>query len=222
VLNAALNFKQFWDGRADDLEQQAEGPIINPKEMAASWDDVLAFLQRDGEYSDLFRRAFADGVTKANVTAAIAEYERTLVTPDSPFDRSLKGDEGALSPMQKRGYERFVALGCISCHQGANVGGNTFQTMGKMEDYFAGREVREADLGRFNVTKNPADKFKFKVPSLRTAALTAPYFHDGSAETLEEAVDTMARYQLGLRLEEAETAEIVAFLQSLTGRGPTE
>jgi cytochrome c peroxidase len=220
VLNAALNFKQFWDGRADTLEAQAEGPLLNPKEMGSRWDDILARLRGDEEYVALFARAFPDGVTAANVTRAIAEFERTLLTPDAPFDRYLRGDAAALTDQQRQGFERFTALGCISCHQGVNVGGNIFQTMGKMEDYFAGRPVRPADLGRFNVTQDPRDRHKFKVPSLRNVALTAPYFHDGSAATLPEAVTAMARYQLGYTLTESETASIVAFLETLTGRTP--
>lgn len=222
VLNAALNFKQFWDGRADNLEDQAAGPIVNPKEMGSTWEDVLRMLSKDREYAALFGRSFPDGITQRNLLVALAEFERSLVTPDSPFDRSLQGDAAALTPIQKRGYEAFVSLGCISCHQGANVGGNTFQTMGKMEDYFAGRALRPADLGRFNVTHDPRDKYKFKVPSLRNVALTAPYFHDGSAATLPDAVNAMARYQLGQRLTYAETADLVAFLESLTGKVPVQ
>jgi cytochrome c peroxidase len=220
VLNAALNFRQFWDGRAESLEDQVSGPLENPREMNGSWERVVQVLREDPEYASLFRRAFPDGITAPNVQRAIADFERTLLTPDSPFDRYLRGEASALDHVAQRGHERFTSLGCISCHQGANVGGNIFQTMGKVEDYFAGREIRPADLGRFNVTGDPRDKHKFKVPSLRNVARTAPYFHDGSARTLREAVEVMARYQLGTTLTEQETLEIVAFLESLNGELP--
>jgi cytochrome c peroxidase len=220
VYNAALNFAQFWDGRAATLEEQANGPVTDPLEMNASWDQVVAGLQRDPEYARAFGALFPAGLTKDNVKSAIAAYERTLITANSPFDRWLKGDSGALNSLQVEGYRLFKAVGCIACHQGRNVGGNMFQRFGVLRDYFRDKaDVTEADYGRFNVTKNEADRFVFRVPSLRNVEHTAPYFHDGSAKTLEEAVQTMAKYQLGRPLQDQEVAAIVAFLKSLSGPG---
>jgi cytochrome c peroxidase len=219
VLNAAFNFRQFWDGRAATLEEQIDGPITNENEMATSWPAVLEVLRGDQTYVDAFARAFADGVTKENAKRAIVSFERSLVTP-SRFDRYLRGDQTAITERERDGYRLFKELGCTSCHQGVNVGGNMFQTMGAMGDYFGDRgDVTHADLGRFNVTGRDRDRFRFKVPSLRNVALTAPYFHDGYAKTLEQAVEVMARYQLGYELTEHDVELLVAFLHSLTGEG---
>jgi cytochrome c peroxidase len=218
VYNAALNFAQFWDGRARTLEEQVDGPVTNPLEMGSRWEDVTAKLERDPATAAEFRAAFSDGVTPSNVRTAIADFERTLLTRDSPFDRFLAGDRAALGAEARAGYETFKSVGCTSCHQGANVGGNMFQRFGVLGDYFADRgNIGEADYGRFNVTKNEADRFVFRVPSLRNVEHTAPYFHDGSAETLEQAVQVMARYQLGRRLKDEQLRAIVAFLKSLSG-----
>jgi len=219
VFNAAFNFAQFWDGRAASLEQQVAGPVTNPKEMASSWDQVLAKLSADAGYRAEFARLYADGITATNIADAIATFERTLVTPDSPFDRYLRGDAGALTADQREGYRRFKIYGCASCHQGANVGGNLFQRFGIMSDPLADkRPSSDADLGRYNVTHREEDRRVFKVPSLRNIALTAPYFHDGSAETLDDAVARMGRAQLGRELSAEDRRLIVAFLQSLTGQ----
>jgi cytochrome c peroxidase len=218
VYNAALNFVQFWDGRAKTLEDQADGPVTNPVEMGARWDQVLPKLERDARYQTEFAALFSDGITSLNARRAIADFERTLVTRGSPFDRYLGGDQAALSPEAKSGYETFKSVGCIACHQGANVGGNMFQRFGVLGDYFKDRgRVTEADYGRFNVTKNEADRFVFRVPSLRNVENTAPYFHDGSAPTLTVAVQTMAKYQLGRHLADEQVSSIVAFLKSLSG-----
>ena len=219
VLNSGLLFAQFWDGRARTLEEQIDGPLHDPAEMA-SWPDVLAKLARDPALVQRFRELYPEGLQKATVNRAIATFERSLLTPDSPFDRWLCGDKAALDASAARGYALFTEYGCVSCHQGVAVGGNMFQKFGVVGDYFASRASTASDLGRYNVTGELADRHVFKVPSLRNVALTAPYFHDASAPTLEVAVTVMARYQLGRALPNDDLADIVAFLGSLTGELP--
>jgi len=217
VYNSALNFVQFWDGRAATLEEQIGGPITNPIEMGSSWEKALAALQADPSYVADFS-ALPGGVTEPNVRRAIADFERTLLTRGSAFDRFLAGDEAALGSEARAGYEMFKSVGCIACHQGRNVGGNMFQRFGVLGDYFKDRgHVSESDYGRYNVTHNESDRYVFRVPSLRNVVHTAPYFHDGSAETLTQAVQVMARYQLGRKLSEEQVKEIIAFLTSLSG-----
>ncbi|MCA9518660.1 MAG: cytochrome-c peroxidase [Myxococcales bacterium] len=221
VLNSGLNMAQFWNGRAETLEEQAKGPVEHPKEMGGSWDAVVARVAADPGYAGAFDALFPDGVTADNIRAAIATFERTLITPDSPFDRWLRGDDGALSERQLAGYQLFKAAGCVTCHQGRNVGGNMYQVFGVMGDYFEDRGgEEEADLGRVAVTHDEGDRHVFRVPSLRNVALTAPYFHDASASSLEDVVRVMATYQLGRMLDDEETALIVEFLKSLTGTIP--
>jgi cytochrome c peroxidase len=218
VLNAALNFKQFWNGRADSLEAQVESVVVNPVEMGSDWPEVVRRVSHQPEYAALFAAAYRDGVTKANIVNAIATYERTLVTPNARFDRYLLGEASALSDQEKSGYAKFKQYGCVACHQGVNVGGNMFQKFGVMRDYFANRgKASESDMGRFLVTGEESDKYVFKVPSLRNVALTAPYFHDASAKTLDEAVDIMFRYQLGRVASSEDKTAIVKFLCTLTG-----
>lgn len=218
VYNAALNFVQFWDGRAATLEEQIGFPVTNPLEMGTSFERVVAFLKADPSYTAAFQAAFPNGVSEANLRRAIADFERTLLTLGSPFDRFLAGDEHALTPEARAGYETFKSVGCIACHQGRNVGGNMFQRFGVLGDYFKDRgHVTDADYGRYNVTHNEADRFVFRVPSLRNVERTAPYFHDGSAKTLQEAVQVMAHYQLGRKLAGDQVAAIIAFLKSLSG-----
>ncbi|PWU19285.1 MAG: cytochrome B6 [Bdellovibrio sp.] len=221
VFNATFNFRQFWNGRAKTLEAQIDGPVQNPKEMGSSWNEVVRKLKAIQTYQDRFRKIYPDGVTPENVKDAIATFERQLVTPDSRFDEFLSG-KSALDELAKKGYENFKSFGCISCHQGVNVGGNMYQTMGVMGNYFKdrGTPITEADLGRFAVTKREADKYVFRVPSLRNVELTAPYFHDGSASTLEDAVRVMAKYQLGRQISDREIDSVVAFLKTLTGKAP--
>lgn len=221
VLNAALNFRQFWNGRAASLEDQVDAVVQNSTEMGSTWTEVVTRISGDPTYHRNFAAAYADGVTRANIESAIATYERTLLTPNSPFDRYLRGDSHAISSEQKAGYLKFKQYGCISCHQGVNVGGNMFQKFGVMGDYFADRgNPTDADLGRYLITRDAADRHVFKVPSLRNVALTAPYFHDGSAATLGEAVDVMFKYQLGRRASAEDRTDIVQFLTSLTGQLP--
>lgn len=218
VFNARYNFVQFWDGRAKTLAEQAVGPIHNPLEMASSWPEVLAKLGADAYYPSAFFQNYPGrGMTPETVVDAIVEFEKTLVTP-SRFDRYLLGDSDAITAEEKAGYARFKALGCASCHQGINVGGNLFQRFGIMANLFADQEVSEADLGRFNVTGKESDRHVFKVPSLRNVELTAPYFHDGRALALESAIAVMGAYQLGRPLPEEDIHLLKVFLKTLTGR----
>jgi cytochrome c peroxidase len=218
VLNAALNFRQFWDGRADSLEMQVDHVIRNPDEMGGNWQDVLRKIAADASYKAAFSASYQDGVTQANVQNAIASFERTLITPNSRFDRYLRGEQDAINAAEKAGYAKFKQYGCIACHQGVNVGGNMFQKFGVMGNYFEGRgKLSPADLGRFNVTGQDGDRHVFKVPSLRNVANTAPYFHDGSVATLREAVDIMFRFQLGRVASTGDKDSIILFLNTLTG-----
>jgi cytochrome c peroxidase len=218
VFNSAYNFTQFWDGRAETLEEQAAGPVHNPVEMGSNWDEVVPKLKRDQRIRDAFEAIYPDGITGDNIVDAIATFERTLVTVDAPFDRFLKGDTTAISTEAARGYALFQAYGCAACHQGVNVGGNMYQTMGAMGDYFGDRgHIEPSDLGRFGVTGRDRDRHVFKVPSLRMVAHTAPYFHDGSAKTLKDAVKNMATYQLGRDIDDDDVTSIIEFLKSLAG-----
>lgn len=218
VFNAALNFKQFWDGRADTLEEQVDGPTHNPIEMGSSWSEILEKLSQDTEYRTAFAALYPNGLTSTAVKDAIATYERDLLTPNSRFDRFLLGETAILTPVEQTGYRLFKQYGCVACHQGANVGGNLFQKFGLMGDFFADRGLSTTtDRGRARLTGHEEHRHVFKVPSLRLAVLTPPYFHDGSVQTLDEAVSIMARYQLGRRLDQKEVAAIVAFLKTLPG-----
>lgn len=219
ILNAGLNFAQFWDGRSPSLVDQVRQPILNPLEMGDSWDPVLDRLTQDPRTVERFRSVYSGGPTPANIADAIATYERALLTLNSPFDRYQCGEKEAISPAAAKGFAEFQRLGCASCHQGLALGGNMYERIGVMGDYFAwrGTPVSKADLGRYNVTGREEDKYKFKVPGLRNIALTQPYFHDGSAATLGEAVHIMAEQQIGLPVDDVQTSQLVAFLQSLTG-----
>jgi cytochrome c peroxidase len=220
VLNAGYNFKQFWDGRADSLEEQVNGPIQNPREMGSSWNEVVAKLNQSSEYVRQFAVSYPSGISPDSIKDAIATFERSLITPDSRFDLYLRGDEQALTDQEKHGYRLFKEYGCSTCHQGAAVGGNLFEKFGVMNS--EGRGTSKADLGRFNVTGLEKDKYVFKVPSLRNVELTAPYFHDGSAADLEDAVRTMTKFQLGRSLSSNDLEDIVKFLKTLTGRMPAK
>lgn len=216
VFNAAGQFAQFWDGRAADVEEQASGPILNAVEMAMpSAQDVEAVLRSAPEYRGAFNRAFPGQpapVTFHNAMLAIAAFERTLVTP-APWDRFLQGDPAALNAVQKDGFRAFTSAGCVTCHRGPLVGGEMFNRLGLVKPW-----PDTSDQGRFEVTGHSRDRMVFKVPQLRNVAETAPYFHDGSVATLDEAVRLMADYQLGKALSDADTAAIVAWLGSLTGQ----
>lgn len=217
VLNSSMNLAQFWDGRAKDLQAQAGGPIANPGEMASSHVLAVEVLQSIPGYTADFKKAFAtDKVTIEEVTKAIAAFEETLVTPNSRFDKWLKGNKTALNKQEQEGYALFKDSGCTACHNGVAVGGNSFQKMGVVEPYKASSPAE----GRVAVTREEADRFTFKVPTLRNVELTYPYFHDGAANTLKEAVETMGRIQLGKTFTDEENAKIVAFLKTLTGDQP--
>jgi cytochrome c peroxidase len=218
VFNSSFNFKQFWDGRAETLEAQIDGPIHDPREMRSNWPEITGKLKEDPGYVAAFASLYGGGIRPNHVKDAIATFERSLITPNSRFDKFLRGDHAAITEEEKEGYLLFKSLGCVACHQGVSVGGNMFQTFGVMADYFADRGgLTSADLGRFNVTGQEQDRYRFKVPSLRNVERTAPYFHDGSAATLEQAVTVMARYQLGRALSAADVGRIVQFLRTLTG-----
>jgi cytochrome c peroxidase len=218
VFNSGFSFTQFWDGRADTLEKQIDEPVQSATEMGSSWPDVIEKLKKSPDYVQVFRQVYGDGIQSGHIKDSIAEFERSLSTPNSRFDRYLRHETSALSSQEQQGYKLFKSFGCASCHQGMNVGGNMYQRVGVMAPYFADRgDVTKADLGRFNVTGNPQDMYMFKVPSLRNVVLTAPYFHDGSAATLSDAARMMARYQLGRHLTDNEVELIVAFLNTLTG-----
>lgn len=217
VLNSSLNVAQFWDGRAATLKEQAGGPIANPGEMAFSHTLAVHVLASIPGYVTEFQQVFGPGeITIDEVTEAIAEFENTLVTPNSHFDQWLLGDEGALTADQREGYALFKQSGCVACHNGAALGGTSFQKMGVVEPYLTDNPA----LGLAAVTGKDADRFKFKVPTLRNVALTYPYFHDGEADTLSQAVDVMGRLQLGRTFTQEENAKIVAFLKTLTGDQP--
>lgn len=222
VLNAAYNFVQFWDGRAKDLVEQAGGPLVNPVEMASPQKHVTEQLIALPGYAALFKAAFPnDGnpISLINAQKAIAVFEATLTTPNAPFDKFLRGDAAALDAAQKEGLSLFMSKGCTACHSGTNVGGGMYQKFGVVAD--PGAAYRPpADKGRGAITKNPAEDYFYKVPTLRNITLTAPYFHTGSEPDLAKAIEVMGKSQLGQQLSGDEIAKIQAFLGSLTGEQP--
>lgn len=219
VYNAALNFLQFWDGRAADLKEQAAGPPLNPVEMGcASFDEICAKLAEDKAFSTQFLSVYPEGFTQSTVTDAIAEFEKTLLTP-SRFDHYLRGDKTALTAEELEGYQLFKDNKCATCHVGVNLGGQSFEYMGIKDNYFdyRGTGLTDGDNGRFAVTNNEADRHRFKTPTLRNVMLTRPYMHDGTIQTIEDAIQVMHEFQIGRHISDAETAKIVAFLGTLTG-----
>jgi cytochrome c peroxidase len=214
VYNAALHVAQFWDGREPDVEAQALGPVLNPVEMAmGSEEDVVAKLKAVPGYVAAFEAAFPDQpdpISGANFGRAIGAFERGLLTP-SPFDAFLKGDHTALSTQQMQGLQTYLEVGCTTCHNGAAVGGAAYFKLGLVKPYDTD------DVGRFEVTKDEADRQVFKVPSLRNVTRTGPYFHDGSVTGLDQAVKLMGTHQLGRELTPGQVGEIIAFLDALTG-----
>jgi cytochrome c peroxidase len=218
VLNSSMNVAQFWDGRARDLKEQAGGPIANPGEMAFTHELAVDVVASIPQYVDHFEAVFGSRTVDIDrITQAIAAFEETLVTPNSRFDRWLLGDDGALTAAEREGYRLFKASGCIACHNGPAAGGTSFRKMGVVEPYRTDNPAQ----GRVAVTGRDADRFNFKVPTIRNVELTYPYFHDGAAETLTQAVDVMGRVQLGRRYSDEESANIVAFLKTLTGDQPS-
>lgn len=224
-FNACFNFVQFWDGRAATLADQAAGPPLNPVEMgSASFDEIAARLNADAAFAAKFKTVYPEGLNEKTITDAIAEYEKTLVTPNSPFDRYLKGDKQALTAEQVEGYALFKEYNCATCHAGVNMGGLSYELMGKRADYFKDREINaksgltDADNGRWAQTKVERDRYRFKTPTLRNVALTWPYYHDGSVPTLDKAIDMMARYQVGREMPAADVQNVQHFLEALTGQ----
>ena len=218
VLNSSLNVAQFWDGRAANLQEQAGGPIANPMEMASTHVLAVDVINSIPQYREEFAKVYGSAeVTIDNITDAIAVFEETLVTPNSRFDQWLKGDDKAITEQELAGYNTFKSIGCVACHNGPAAGGTSFQRMGVVEPY----QTTNPAEGRAAVTGKDADRFTFKVPTLRNVELTYPYFHDGAYWTLEEATDVMARLQLGRQLEDEEISNVVAFLKTLIGDQPT-
>ncbi|BCK74596.1 cytochrome-c peroxidase [Acetobacter aceti NRIC 0242] len=223
VYNSVYNIVQFWNGRAATLAEQAAGPVMNPVEMGShDWKDVATKIMNDPDYGAQFATLYPDQpIGKDTITDAIAEYEKTLITPDSKFDLYLKGDDKALTDQEKHGYALFKSIGCSGCHSGPDMGGGAMEVMGLEHDYFADRggAFTAADSGREDVTHDPLDKSRFLVPTLRNVALTGPWFHDGSVKTLEDAVRKMAYYQTpDGKISDQDVSDITAFLKTLTGK----
>ncbi len=215
VYNSTLNFRQTWTGRHNTIDGLLDHVITRPNGLASSWEMVASRLTGDALLDQQFNALYGDDVTPAMLKDALGHYLKSLTTP-SRFDRYLRGDKTALSPEEKGGYARFKSFGCVSCHQGINVGGNMFQRFGAMREPAPGADIA-ADQGRFEFTRRESDRRMFRVPSLRNVALTAPYFHNGSVATLEEAVDAMFKYQLGRQASAADRDLVVRFLKTLSG-----
>jgi cytochrome c peroxidase len=233
VWNAAFHSVQFWDGRAPSLEEQSKGPPVNPIEMGMrDLDAVIDRIRHIPGYRPYFQQAFGPGdmVTMDNAARAIAAYERTLITPGSAYDRYVKGDKTALTPQQLRGMETFAEVGCTSCHQGPAFNGPPLPAgtgfFMKFPTYpespYVARYKLAEDPGRFNATKDEADRGMWRVPTLLNLTYTAPYMHTGSVKTLPEAVRVMASTQLNRTLDESQVGDVVAFLESLTGKFPQQ
>jgi cytochrome c peroxidase len=216
IFNVGLSFWFNWDGVVHTLEAHVERLLHNPAVMNTTWPELQGKLGREADYVSAFRAAYVDGLTWNNVIAALVSFERSLVTPQSRFDRYLGGEQQALTAEEQQGYGLFKSYGCVACHQGVNIGGNMFAKFGVFQPP-NGTGEEDVESGRYNVTHKPQDVQVFRVPSLRNVAMTAPYFHDGRAPTLAVAVDTMARVQLGKELTPEEVGLIVQFLQTLTG-----
>lgn len=219
TYNAVFNMRQFWDGRAANLQEQAGGPPLNPIEMGSkNWDQIITKLAKDEPLTAEMKAVYREGWTEKNITDAIAEYEKTLITPNSRFDKFLMGDQAALNEQEKEGYQLFKAYRCASCHVGKSVGGQSFEYMDLKGDYFKDRgNPLGSDKGLMGFTGNKADLHKFKTPNLRNVELTHPYLHDGTVQTLDDAVRIMGKYLSGIPIADGDRAKIVAFLRTLTG-----
>lgn len=226
VLNSIFNFRQMWDGRAKTLAHQVQFPITSPVEMGNNFENLIATLSNNNYYNKIFKKVYKDGITKNNIGDALEEFQKTLITP-SPFDDYLRGNENAISTNQKKGYELFNKKGCVSCHNGINIGGGLYSQFGLTDESIANNLVNNTsdtkneynpDLGLYNITKNDFDKFYFKVPTLRNVSLTYPYLHNGRIKTLNEAISSIAKAQLGLDLTKEEAFLIEEFLKSLNGK----
>jgi cytochrome c peroxidase len=218
IFNVAVNFRLNWRGNFQTIEEQNESVLLDARVMNTTWPELLAKLQADPTYPKDFTGLYGGRPTRARVLDALAAFQRSLATPDSRFDRYLRGEREAISPDEENGYQLFKSYGCIACHQGANLGGNLFQKVGIFREPFRRQAATmESDLGRFSITGLDADRKVFRVPSLRNVALTAPYFHNGYTWSLTEAVEIMAKSQLGRELPGRDVDRIVAFLNTLTG-----
>ncbi|MBI3229159.1 MAG: c-type cytochrome [Burkholderiales bacterium] len=216
VLNADLNIAHLWSGASPSFEELIGRIIKSNLVFNSNWTDVLVKLRKDDSYRSDFAAIYSEGMTEASVTDALAVFQRSLITP-SRFDSYLRGDNNAISADEKKGYEKFKSYGCVACHQGMGVGGNMYQQFGVLGNYFKDRgNISKPDFGRFNVTNDAADKFVFKVPSLRNVEYTAPYFHDGTAKNLHEALDAMFKYQLGRSAPDEDKELIIKFLKTLS------
>lgn len=219
TLNSKLNFRQFWNGRAKNFSEVIEDHIADKTVFASSWPIILKRLSSNDTYIELFKQNFQNGeINSANVKDAMIAFLNNLVTPKSPFDRYLNNDKNAISDDAKKGYELFKQYGCITCHQGPNLGGNLFQKLGVYKDYYLPTENNAVNLGFYTITKDPNDKFVFKVPSLRNITLTGPYLHDGSIKTIEEMIKIMGEYQIGESIPVDDIKYIVKFLETLSGQ----
>ena len=210
VFNSRYNSYQLWDASVKSLKEQAYGPIHNLAEMGSNFEEIINKLKKDKYYNEKFKKLYGN-LTENNIIDAIVEFENTLITPNSRFDQYLNGNISILTVDEMKGYTYFKEYGCISCHNGINIGGNLIQKIGIMSTY------KSTDLGRYFIRKDKSDKYYFKVPSLRNVEITSPYFHDGKIKTLSEAVSLMAKYQIGFDISEEEVNKIVAFLKTLTG-----
>jgi len=218
VFNSGLNYHFLWSGCFDTLEDQIEGVMLSPLYMDAQWPEVISRLVVDLNYMEMFTDIYDDGITPANIRNAIATFERSLITPNAPFDRFLRGEVDAISADQKAGFVLFQSYGCVACHQGINIGGNLMAPLGVFQPYFgADVELSDTDMGHFSVSGQERDRHVFRVPSLRNIARTAPYFHDGSKATLRQAVVAMGKFQVGRDLPEGDISLLVNFLHALTG-----
>jgi cytochrome c peroxidase len=218
VFNVALNFRLNWRGNFRTLEEHNEAVLLDESLMNTSWEELLPKLRADAGLSKAFAAAYRNPPNRENVLDALAAYQQSLLTPDAPFDRYLDGDAHAITAEQAEGYRLFKDYGCTACHQGVNVGGNLFQKFGIFGDPYAGRKgLSQGDLGRFEVTGRERDRRVFRVPGLRNVAVTAPFFHDGRADSLGEAVKIMGRNQLGREIPGRDVELIVSFLSTLTG-----
>lgn len=214
VLNSVFSFRQFWDGRSATLAEQAVGPIHNPVEMGTNFETVIHKIKQSQDFVEAFTQLGVKEITAESIVKAIVIYEESLITPDAPIDLYVLGDQSALTKQQKVGYEKFIGFGCVSCHQGVNIGGNLYQKIGRLNVV---PEELLADKGRFNITQNENDEYVFKVPSLRNIHLTAPYFHNGSVEKLEDAIRIMAIGQLGITLTDQDVEDLVALFEAFSG-----
>jgi len=218
VFNASYNFRQGWDGATANLKDQIKKLAPNHLAANADWETLLTKIDDDSEYRKLFNRIYLDGITKENYLDSLTEFEKSLVTPNARFDQYLRGDNDAISAEEKEGYTLFKDYGCVSCHQGINIGGNLYQKFGIFYNYFDKRgDITTADYGRLNITHRERDRYVFKVPTLRNIELTAPYFHDGKTASLKSAILIMGEMQLGVVISNKDALKIEMFLKTLTG-----